>query len=342
MTEFSLMSTFRTFIVTFIASLLIFGIFAAVISGLLSDTLNSLINGSVDTDDTDTPIDPDNDYSISDIGGSSFNILFIGTDYQPDILSDYDPDKMELYPSLTQNTIDYDRGLSPYNYRKISADTIVLVRVNKEDARVSYTYFPSNMQITVGGVDAVLGELWQDHGIEYLEEMIQSLTGWNVDYYLIADMNAFADALNLIDGIRFEVPCDMEYSDPAQNLDISLKQGNQKLNGKQIVDLLRFNNYTDPELSRAKTTVAVARAIAEKATNIIYLNRALSMYDSILDAISTNFTYDVLKDNLSLIFSYSEFNIYEISYPGSYTEFEGETYFIPSVTQALKTFASNK
>jgi LCP family protein required for cell wall assembly len=335
------MSSFRTFIVTFIASLLIFGVFAAVISGLLSDTLNSLINGSVD-DIGGENTDIDNGNLSDDVGGSTFNILLIGTDYQPELLSDYDPAKQQLYPSLTQYEIDYDRGLSPYNYRKISADTIVLVRVNKEDALVSYTYLPSNMQVTVGGVDSVLGEAWHDHGIDYLKEMVKSLTGWNIDYYVIADVNAFAEALDLIDGIRFNVPCDMEYSDPAQNLYISLKAGNQKLNGKEVVNLLRFNNYTDPEMSRGKTTVAVAKAIAEKATNIIYLNRALSMYETVLEGISTDFTYEVLKDNLALIFSYGDFDIYELAYPGSYTEFEGETYFIPSISQALKTFASNK
>ncbi len=337
------MSAFRTFLITFIASLLIFGVFAAVISGLLSDALNSLINGTPDSEGKGQDgTSVDDKYSADDIGGSTFNMLFIGTDYQGELLNDYDPALKELYPSLTQNTIDYDRGLSPYNYRRISADAIMLVRVNKEDARVSYTYLPSNMQVTIGGVEMLLGDVWHDHGITYFEELVQSLTGWSIDYYLIASVDAFAAALDEIDGIRYDVPCDMYYSDPAQNLDISLSKGNQKLSGEEVVDLLRFDNYPDASQSRAKTTMGVARAIAEKATNIIYLNRALSMYDTILQSIHTNFTYDVLRENLALIFSYSEFTISELSYPGSYTEFEGSTYFIPSVAQALKTFAANK
>lgn len=337
------MSAFRTFLVTFIASLLIFGVFAAVISGLLSDALNSLINGSPgETDDTgNSVVDPDSK-SPDELEGDSFTMLIIGTDYQPALLSDYDPDVTADYPALAPADADYNRGLSPYNYRKIRADAILLVRVNKEDAQISYTYLPSNMQLTVGGVETLLGDVWQEQGLDFFKEEINALTGWPVDYYVIADIGGCVDVVNLIDGITYEVPCDMQYTDPAQGLSISLTRGVHRLTGEQVLQLLRYNGYTDGTNTRAKTTVEVAKTIADKATNIIYFNRATALYDTVLEYVTTDFTADVLLSHLDLIFAYNSFNVFELNYPGSYTEFDGAVYFIPSVTQALKTFASNK
>lgn len=337
------MSAFRTFLITFIASLLIFGVFAAVISGLLSDALNSLINGSPnETDDSGSSvIDPDNK-TPDELEGDSFTLLIIGTDYQPDLLSDYDPAVADSYPALELSEPDYNRGLSPYNYRKIRADAILLVRVNKEDAQISYTYLPSNMQLTVGGAETLLGDLWQEQGLDFFKDEITALTGWAVDYYVIADISGCVDVVNLIDGITYEVPCDMQYRDPAQNLTISLTRGVHRLTGEQVLQLLRYDGYTDGTNTRAKTTVEVARTIADKATNIIYFNRAPALYDTVLEHVTTDFTADVLLSHLDLIFAYSSFNVFELNYPGSYTEFDGATYFVPSVTQALKTFAANK
>lgn len=44
----------------------------------------------------------------------------------------------------------------------------------------------------------------------------------------------------MLGGVYFDVPVDMKYDDPSQNLHINLKKGYQLLDGDKVEQLLRF------------------------------------------------------------------------------------------------------
>lgn len=50
---------------------------------------------------------------------------------------------------------------------------------------------------------------------------------------MLIDLDVFVDLVDKMGGVKFDVPCDMDYSDPAQDLTIDLKAGMQRLNGEQ-------------------------------------------------------------------------------------------------------------
>ena len=54
-------------------------------------------------------------------------------------------------------------------------------------------------------------------------------------------------------GIDFDVPCDMNYDDPSQDLSIHLTAGKQTLNGEQAMGLVRFRSgYSMADLERVR------------------------------------------------------------------------------------------
>lgn len=54
-------------------------------------------------------------------------------------------------------------------------------------------------------------------------------------------------------GVTFDVPVEMHYNDPSQNLYIDLSAGEQKLDGAQAMQVMRFRSgYADADLGRVK------------------------------------------------------------------------------------------
>lgn len=337
----------RNFIITFSVSAIIFSVFAFLLTGFVVDSIGPVINGgaittAVDsgnqTDDEGKPVDQ----TPSDIKGNSFNILLIGTDYQPNILNDYNPKISELYPMFGRinGPADTEHGFPPYAYRKVSPDTIILARVSKEKNQFTFTALPTNMHVSTGGSMTTLGDLYQDEGLDYFISKINAITGLPINYYAIIDIEGLAKAIDIVDGITYTVPADMTYSDPSQNLTISLRAGSQKLNGNQALQMLRYSKYTSGANNRLKTGISFIRALASKMTNIIYITKVPGIFEQVSPYITTNFTAKDLTNNLDLIFAYPKFESFELTYPGSYSEKDGKTYFEPNISQAITNFSS--
>lgn len=331
----------RNFLITFLLSLLVFGAIAFLLVNFVLDIFGDNPGGQ-NIGDTTTETGGEVTGPVGESDGSSFNVLLIGTDYQPDILFDYNPAVAAMYPKFKRLPLDpeSEQGLSSAAYRRISPDTILIMRVSKEHGLFMFTSLPTNMLVYSGGAATTLGDLYQDEGFELFCSKVYGLTGLSIDYYVIADIKGLAKAIDLVDGITYTVPVAMSYSDPAQNLHISLKAGAKKLYGDQALQLLRYNNYTTGTHSRLKTGVAFFRAVVFKMTNALYRTHILKMYEQISPYFTTDFTLADLTKNLDLIFKYPEFTKIEVAYPGSNTEIQGVTYFEPNIKQAIANYSA--
>ena len=84
-----------------------------------------------------------------------------------------------------------------------------------------------------------------------------------IKYYVTIDNNVLIKLVDILGGVEFDVPVNMDYDDKTQNLHIHLKKGKQIINGKKAEMLLRFrhnNNgtsyskeYGDNDYGRMKT-----------------------------------------------------------------------------------------
>lgn len=82
-------------------------------------------------------------------------------------------------------------------------------------------------------------------GAESTVSAVESITGIDIDYYVVVKTDALVEIVDLIGGVEFDVPIDMEYDDPTQDLHISLQAGLQTLNGEQAEMLVRFRHNND-------------------------------------------------------------------------------------------------
>lgn len=114
------------------------------------------------------------------------------------------------------------------------------------------------------------------------------------------------ELVDIINGIEYNVPIDMEYDDNNQNLHIDLKAGTQKLNGNQVEQLVRFRHNNDgstypwdygiEDYGRMKTQRGVIKTIAKQTIQLKHVWKVGEIVDTIGKNIETNLDLGMVKD----------------------------------------------
>lgn len=86
-----------------------------------------------------------------------------------------------------------------------------------------------------------------------LKETLEESLCVKIDEYVLTDTSAFVEIIDALGGIYFDVPQDMYYEDPDQNLYIDLKAGYQHLDGKACEGLIRYRaGYATGDIGRVE------------------------------------------------------------------------------------------
>ena len=95
-----------------------------------------------------------------------------------------------------------------------------------------------------------------ENGMNALKLEVSRLTGVYPDFYVLVEWEAIGNLVEAIGGVEFEVPFDMDYDDPYQDLHIHQKEGLRKLNGQDAMEVIRFrkNNSGTIKLGDAGRT----------------------------------------------------------------------------------------
>ena len=165
-----------------------------------------------------------------------------------------------------------------------STDTLMLLQIDRpnravsimsipRDTKVNSTYWPQK----INGAYAANG--CGKEGMEALMDYVEDCVGFHPDGYLLIDLDVFVDLVDLFGGVGFNVPVDMYYDDPAQDLHIALPAGLRDLTGEEAMELVRFRSgYENADIGRISVQRDfIKQAIGEwaKLRNILKLPAAL-------------------------------------------------------------------
>ena len=140
-------------------------------------------------------------------------------------------------------------------------------------------------------INAAYGE-----GIETMRGEIQSLIGYRPDKYIILNFDGVAAIIDSIGGIDYDVPMDMSYHDKSQNLSIEFKAGKQHLNGKQVVEVLRWRHnddgvgYDNGDVGRIDKLQGFLKTLAQEIFTPSNLSKMPDMAQTVADNIDTDLT----------------------------------------------------
>lgn len=186
-------------------------------------------------------------------------------------------------------------------------DTMVLLYLDRNGRKLRLLSLPRDTMVNRSSGDYKLnGVYWanggaqgsKQQGMDMLMDYAKDLVGFRPDGYMLLDLNCFEDLVDAMGGVRFEVPMDMQYNDPTQELYIDLKQGLQELNGKEAMWLVRFRSgYAMADLERIKVQRDFLGAAVSQWKSITRLPR--TPYAALL--LMKNATTDLSFRNLTWI-----------------------------------------
>ena len=177
----------------------------------------------------------------------------------------------------------YDIPNQTLNVMSIPRDTMVNVPWDIKRINSVYNYAP----------------YYDKDGIQFLKEEVSYLIGFQPDYTIVVEWEAVGELVDAIGGVEFDVPIDMNYDDPTQNLHIHLNAGLQDIDGDKAMQLLRwrknsdaygnvYGGYPNGDLGRIETQQAFLKAVIEKCLNSISLGTIPKMAQIFLDNVDTN------------------------------------------------------
>lgn len=135
-------------------------------------------------------------------------------------------------------------------------DTMMLLYLDEPNRQMNLLSLPRDTYTSSGTSVPKLNSIYGNagggkEGMEALLDYAEQCVGYRPDGYILTDLDCFVDLVNLMGGVNFDVPCDMWYSDPTQELEIDLKAGQQKLSGEEAMWLVRYRSgYAMADLER--------------------------------------------------------------------------------------------
>ena len=223
----------------------------------------------------------------------------------------------------------YDKNNKSVSILSIPRDTYVTVDDEIYEKMKSEFPQPSSKSMKINTVHHYGGE---KYGVKMAITEVEKLTGQKIDFYAKIDFDAFRYIIDELGGIDFYVPLDMEYNDPLQNLHISLKEGQQRLNGSQAEQLLRFRSgYANADLGRIDIQQKFIKAfIAQTFSKKTILNNPFTYIDLVTndDLVETNVDFfDALSYALNVRGLDSK-NINSQTLPGVPDQIGGQSVYI--------------
>lgn len=181
---------------------------------------------------------------------------------------------------------------------KVGSNTDVLMvasfdSVNKEAHVIN---IPRDTIVNVERKVKKINAAYAKGGIENLKEEISTLIGFKPDFYMMIGLDGFVNLVDAIGGVDFNVPIDMDYDDPSQDLSIHFKKGLQFLDGKSALEVVRFRHNNDgsgyprEDLDRIKTTQKLLTTVAKKMVNLKTLLKINELVDIAVKNLKTDLT----------------------------------------------------
>ena len=195
---------------------------------------------------------------------SKYTFLVLGADY-----GEYNTDVIMV--------VTFDAAAHTLDIVNIPRDTLVNVSWNLKKANS----IVANMRArTRNEADS------EAKAMQATVEAFADVLGFEVDYWVFVNIQAFVSLVDAVGGVDFYVPVNMNYDDRAGGLSIHYSQGMHHLRGQQALEVLRFRSgYASADIGRIGTQQeflkSAAEQILEGASSVSVVRLAGVFFDNV-------------------------------------------------------------
>lgn len=151
---------------------------------------------------------------------------------------------------------------------KTRTDSIIFSSLDPNEKKLDFIFIPRDTYVYEKGYDRgdqrkINGKYGRSDGRGVANLVEEVLGGVAIHHVVIIDYDGVEEIIDILGGVEVEVPFEMEVGG------IIIPKGNQKLNGKEAINFLRFRKkYPDGDLGRIKAQEKFIKATIKKSLNI--------------------------------------------------------------------------
>jgi LCP family protein required for cell wall assembly len=220
------------------------------------------------------------------------------------------------------------------------SDTIIVVRYNKQTHQIAMISIPRDTRVDIPGygytkMNAAVGK---KEGAALAMKTVSNFLNIPIHHYVEVDFKGVEKIVNIMGGVKINVPQNMKYIDPAQNLYIDIKKGVQVLKGEQALHFLRYRSgYADQDLGRIKAQQDFAKAFIDKLTSPAMIPKAVNLINAMIENTSTNLQQEEIAAYIMDIGKIDTGNIKMYTVPGEGKFVNIVAYFIHDQSKLEET-----
>ena len=228
------------------------------------------------------------------------NVLLVGTDKGG-------------YRTDTIMVASYDNDAEAVHIMQIPRDTYVKGN-GRSDKKINSAYF--------SGIDTLKDEIFKAFGIE-------------IHRYLTVELEGFVKLIDAIGGVEVDVPLNMHYDDPVQDLHIHIKKGPQLLDGKNAEGFVRYrkgndgSSYPLGDIDRMKAQKQFLQSTVAKIVSVDGISKIPELIGIVKDNVDTDLSTSEATSYAAKILSLDSGKINFYTAPGvPLYKYGGWYYFI--------------
>ena len=147
-------------------------------------------------------------------------------------------------------------------------DTLMLASINMARKNITLVSIPRDLYYNSRKINSI----YSSFGIEELKRTIATISGYRIDKYIMIDMYAFIEVIDLLGGV--DVHLDQAVIDPTYKVldgdqwsTLYYPAGDHHLSGKEALRLAR-TRHTTSDFARAARQQMIVKALQKKALNL--------------------------------------------------------------------------
>ncbi len=220
-----------------------------------------------------------------------------------------------------------------------STDTIMLVSLDIDNSKMGIMSIPRDTITNTARSNKKINSTYiaNHKDIYALYSDIEDITGIIPDKYALVTVDGFVELIDEIGGVEVDVPIDMIYEDPTQDLKINIKKGYQKLDGYDAMGFMRYRKtYAEGDIGRIKVQHTFIEALIKKMLK----PSTFVKIPEIAKIISRNVETDLTLGNQiwigkKMLSMNLEEDVKMLTLPGYAEYYEGLSYYFPSESEIL-------
>ncbi|WP_304634503.1 LCP family protein [uncultured Oscillibacter sp.] len=190
-----------------------------------------------------------------------------------------------------------------------NTDTMLLASYDVTNQKATVMSIPRDTMVNVPWDIKRINSVYNyygggERGIQHLYKEISQLVGFEPDFQVVVEWDAVGEIVDAIGGVYFDVPQDMNYDDPYQDLHIHQTAGYRLLSGDDAMQVLRYRHdnrkngvtrgYPDGDLGRIKTQQAFLKAMVDQ----LLRPKNMTKVGPLIEAFNKNVETDMSFQNI--------------------------------------------